>query len=74
MCQVFSNDFKCISFPRVMEFSAVNKMQSTNLAIVFGPTIMRSEGDSLAIAALMPIQSRVMEAFLTDYDTIFGKS
>jgi len=52
----------------------VNKMQSTNLAIVFGPTIMRSEGDSLAIAALMPIQSRVMEAFLTDYDTIFGKS
>lgn len=57
-----------------MEYSAENKMQSTNLAIVFGPTIMRSEVDSLAIASLMPIQSRVMEAFLTDYDTIFGKS
>jgi len=57
-----------------MEYSSVNKMQSTNLAIVFGPTVMRSEGDSLAIAALMPIQSRIMEAFLTDYDTIFGKS
>ena len=59
---------------RVMENSLENKMQSTNLAIVFGPTIMRSEGDSLAIASLMPIQSRVMEAFLTDYDSIFGKS
>ena len=55
-----------------MEYSSVNKMQSINLAIVFGPIIMRSKINSVVNASLIPVQSKVMEAFLTEYDTIFG--
>ena len=57
---------------RVMEYSSVNKMQSVNLAIVFGPIIMRSRVDSVANASLIPVQSKVMEAFLTEHHTIFS--
>ena len=57
---------------RVMEYSSVNKMQSVNLAIAFGPIIMRSRVNSVANASLIPVQSKVMEAFLTEYHTIFS--
>ena len=53
--------------------SRVNKMQATNLAIVFGPTVMRAETDSLEMATLMPIQNGVMELLITEFDSIFRK-
>ena len=56
---------------RVMKYSSVNKMQSINLAIVFGPIIMHDEVNVIATASQVPIERTPMEAFLTDYDTIF---
>ena len=46
-------------------------MQSINLATVFGPIIMHDEVNVIATASQVPIERTPMEAFLTDYGTIF---
>jgi hypothetical protein len=55
---------------RVTEHSDVNKMQIQNIAIVFGPTLMRTE-DPLLIATLTPVQNSIVGSLLTDFDKIF---
>ena len=52
------------------EHSDVNKMQIQNIAIVFGPTLMRTE-DPLLIATLTPVQNSIVGSLLTDFDKIF---
>lgn len=58
---------------RVVEMGHVNKMMATNCAIVFGPTIMRAEADSLEMATLMPIQNGITEMFINEFVSIFQK-
>ena len=58
---------------RVVEFGSVNKMQATNVAIVFGPTVMRAETDSLEMATLMPVQNGIMEIMVNEFETMFRK-
>ena len=58
---------------RVVEYGHVNKMQATNLAIVFGPTLMRSEHDSLEMATLMPVQNGIVEVMISEFNSIFRK-
>lgn len=62
-----------VTFYRVVEHSHVNKMLANNLGIVFGPTLMRSEVDSLEIASLMPLQNNVVETIITEEAQIFRK-
>lgn len=59
---------------RVVECSSVNKMQSIILATVFGPIIMCSKENSIAMLSLIPIQNKIMEVFLTNYDIMFNES
>ena len=61
------------SLSRVVEFGHTNRMQSSNLGIVFGPTVMRAETDSLEMAALMPVQNGIMELMISEFDKIFKK-
>lgn len=58
---------------RVVEMGHVNKMMSSNCAIVFGPTIMRAEADSLEMATLMPVQNGITEMFINEFASIFQK-
>lgn len=58
---------------RVVEKGSVNKMQATNVAIVFGPTVMRAETDSLEMATLMPVQNGIVEVMVNEFDTVFRK-
>ena len=58
---------------RVVEYGHVNKMQATNLAIVFGPTIMRPEQDTIEMATLMPVQNGIAEVMITEFNSIFRK-
>ena len=51
----------------------MNKMLATNVAIVFGPTVMRAETDSLEMATLMPIQNGIVEIVVNEYESIFIK-
>lgn len=48
-------------------------MLATNVAIVFGPTLMRAETDSLEMATLMPVQNGIVEIMVNEFETIFRK-
>ena len=56
--------------PRVIDHSAENKMQAQNVAIVFGPTLMRTE-NPLLLATLAPVQNNLVQTLLTDFEAIF---
>ena len=58
---------------RVVEQGHVNKMQASNVAIVFGPTLMRAEMDSMEMAILMPVQNGIVEIMINDYESVFRK-
>ena len=57
----------------MVEFGHVNKMEATNLGIVFGPTLMRSEVDSLEMATYMPVQNNIVETIIKEHQTVFKK-
>ncbi|GBP65139.1 Rho GTPase-activating protein 21-B [Eumeta japonica] len=57
---------------RVVEHSHYNKMEARNLAIVFGPTLVRAASDDmLAMVNDMSSQCRVIESLLTHYAWYF---
>ncbi|XP_069365487.1 rho GTPase-activating protein 23-like isoform X6 [Maniola hyperantus] len=57
---------------RVVAHSAFNKMEARNLAIVFGPTLVRATSDDmLAMVNDMSSQCRIIESFLTHYPWYF---
>nr|XP_049695062.1 rho GTPase-activating protein 23 isoform X4 [Helicoverpa armigera] len=57
---------------RVVAHSAYNKMEARNLAIVFGPTLVRAASDDmLAMVNDMSSQCRIIESFLTHYEWYF---
>ena len=56
---------------RVAENSDLNKMESSNLAVVFAPTIMRSaEGDDDLLSQL-PLQKKLVELLINKCHIIF---
>ncbi|CAH2074472.1 unnamed protein product, partial [Iphiclides podalirius] len=60
---------------RVVAHSAANKMEARNLAIVFGPTLVRAASDDmLAMVNDMSSQCRIIESFLTHYAWYFEES
>lgn len=57
---------------RVVEHSAFNKMEARNLAIVFGPTLVRAASDDmLTMVNDMSSQCRIIESFLTHVSIIY---
>ncbi|CAH0406643.1 unnamed protein product [Chilo suppressalis] len=57
---------------RVVAHSSHNKMEARNLAIVFGPTLVRAASDDmLAMVNDMSSQCRIIESFLTHYEWYF---
>ena len=66
----------CLPFSpllRVMDNGSVNKMHSQNVAIVFGPTLLRSEGDPFEMAKLTPVQNGIVEVMLIEFEKIFTR-
>ena len=61
---------------RVVEYAAANKMEVRNLAIVFGPTLVRAGSDDssgvLSMIADMPHQCKIVEILLQHHLRIFG--
>ncbi|XP_067649341.1 rho GTPase-activating protein 12-like isoform X2 [Haliotis asinina] len=55
----------------VIAYSKENRMQTQNVAIVFGPTLMWSDGDAGGMAVMTIIQSKVVEYVLLEYDRLF---
>jgi hypothetical protein len=58
---------------KVVDNGHVNNMLSTNIGIVFGPTVMRAEVDSYEMATLIPLQNNLMETLIMEITKIFKK-
>lgn len=60
----------CVFLFQVMDRSDLNKMTSSNLAVVFGPNLLRSQNINLSLAAIGPI-NMFTDFVLTHQDEIF---
>uniref|UniRef100_A0A0N5AQ83 Rho-GAP domain-containing protein n=1 Tax=Syphacia muris TaxID=451379 RepID=A0A0N5AQ83_9BILA len=59
----------------VSSHSSVNKMETRNLALMFGPSIVRPSDDSMAtMVTHMSDQCKIIETFITYYDWIFNEA
>eukprot|EP01132_Coremiostelium_polycephalum_P000818 gene818-1024_t len=62
---------------KISENCEVNRMNSKNLSIVFGPTILKPRTPTLDRMALMTetqLQSGIMQTFVEDFDYIFSEN
>uniref|UniRef100_A0A3P8RWA6 Rho GTPase activating protein 27 n=1 Tax=Amphiprion percula TaxID=161767 RepID=A0A3P8RWA6_AMPPE len=59
---------------RVIEYGEDNRMTVQNVAIVFGPTLLRPEMESSNIAMHMVFQNQIVEFILNEYERIFRSS
>ncbi|XP_064210907.1 rho GTPase-activating protein 21-B isoform X7 [Tribolium castaneum] len=58
---------------KVMDNSEINKMEAKNLAIVFGPNIVRPEDDNMeTMVSNMTHQYKIVETLLTSADWFFS--
>lgn len=58
---------------KITEYRAHNRMHISNLAIVFGPTLMWAATISSNLALDMMQQNLVVEALLNNYHSIFNR-
>lgn len=65
--------FTIIHLAKISQNSDVNKMKPSNLGIVFGPTLLRSESDTLDTLMDMPHQTVMAELMIEHYPTIFAR-
>ncbi|KAL0983799.1 hypothetical protein UPYG_G00132940 [Umbra pygmaea] len=59
---------------KVIECGEENRMSVQNVAIVFGPTLLRPEMESANIAMHMVFQNQIVELVLNKYEYIFHSS
>ena len=59
---------------QVAEHSSTNKMEVRNLAIVFGPTLVRTSDDNMvSMVTDMSQQCRIIESMLSNWDYFFSE-
>uniref|UniRef100_A0A7M5XIR9 Rho GTPase activating protein n=1 Tax=Clytia hemisphaerica TaxID=252671 RepID=A0A7M5XIR9_9CNID len=58
-------------FNRVMSMSSKNRMHSQNIAIVFGPTLMWPETDSINVAMTTVFQNQVIEFLVQEWNDVY---
>ncbi|XP_035853587.1 rho GTPase-activating protein 27 isoform X2 [Sander lucioperca] len=59
---------------RVIKYGEDNRMTVQNVAIVFGPTLLRPETESANITMHMVFQNQIVEFILNEYERIFHSS
>lgn len=59
---------------RVIQFGEDNRMTVQNVAIVFGPTLLRPETETANITMHMVFQNQIVELILNEYNRIFHSS
>jgi len=66
--------FVCRHLTKVISKSDVNKMEVKNLAIVFGPTLVRTSDDNMmSMITDMGQQCRIIESILSNCDWFFSQ-
>lgn len=56
---------------KVIDHGEKNRMTTQSVAIVFGPTLLRPEIETLNMAVHMVYQNQIVELILLEYETIF---
>ncbi|KAJ8011556.1 hypothetical protein DPEC_G00059470 [Dallia pectoralis] len=56
---------------KVIDHGEVNRMTTQSIAIVFGPTLLRPETETLNMAVHMIYQNQIVELILLEYEGIF---
>lgn len=56
---------------RVIQWGEDNRMTVHNVAIVFGPTLLRPEAESGNIAMHTVFQNQIVELILHEYERLF---
>lgn len=56
---------------RLIHYGDNNRMTVQNVAIVFGPTLLRPETESANITMFMVFQNQIVEFILNEYERIF---
>ncbi|KAL7387107.1 hypothetical protein ABVT39_018461 [Epinephelus coioides] len=65
--------FLCAHLKKVSDNCEKNKMEPRNLAIVFGPTLVRTSEDNMAnMVNHMPDQCKIVENLIQQYDWFFS--
>ncbi|XP_068439517.1 rho GTPase-activating protein 27 [Clinocottus analis] len=59
---------------RLIQYGEDNRMTVQNVAIVFGPTLLRPEMEASNIAMHMVFQNQIVELILNEYERIFFSS
>lgn len=65
------NECLCVLVFRVIEHGEENRMTVQNVAIVFGPTLLKPEVESANFAAFMIYQNQIIEFILNEFESIF---
>nr|XP_012778523.2 rho GTPase-activating protein 12 isoform X5 [Maylandia zebra] len=58
---------------KVIDYGEENRMTTQSVAIVFGPTLLRPETETLNMAVHMVYQNQIVELILLEYESIFGR-
>uniref|UniRef100_A0A3B5MT06 Uncharacterized protein n=1 Tax=Xiphophorus couchianus TaxID=32473 RepID=A0A3B5MT06_9TELE len=58
---------------KVIDHGEENRMTTQSVAIVFGPTLLRPETETLNMAFNMVYQNQIVELILLEYENIFGR-
>uniref|UniRef100_A0A3P8NFW1 Rho GTPase activating protein 12a n=1 Tax=Astatotilapia calliptera TaxID=8154 RepID=A0A3P8NFW1_ASTCA len=58
---------------KVVDYGEENRMTTQSVAIVFGPTLLRPETETLNMAVHMVYQNQIVELILLEYESIFGR-
>lgn len=70
----FNNVLITITYCSVSSKSSKNKMSVFNLGVVFGPTLLRSEEETLASILDIKFNNVVIEMLIENYDAVFKNS
>ncbi len=60
----------CAVFDRVSTHSLKNLMTVSNLGVIFGPTLMRSQEETVAAMMNIKFQNIVVEILIENYDKV----
>lgn len=58
---------------KVIDHGEENRMTTQSVAIVFGPTLLRPETETMNMAVHMVYQNQIVELILLEYENIFGR-
>jgi hypothetical protein len=66
--------FLCFHLTKIISHCHINKMELRNLAIVFGPTLVRTSDDNMmSMITDMAQQCRIIESMLSNCEWFFNE-